>query len=52
MNNRLIKAYIEMKNSQNKNTPSVKTESNPKKLALVKKHCRKTNNVVDSNLTK
>ncbi|MBQ7880317.1 MAG: hypothetical protein IJ358_00525 [Clostridia bacterium] len=32
MNGRIIKAYIEMKNSQTKNTPSVKSESNPKKI--------------------
>ena len=45
MNGRIIKAYIEMKNSQNKNTPSVKTESNPKKTSL-KKHCCHTNNEI------
>ena len=43
MNGRIIKAYIEMKNSQNKNTPSVKTEFHPKNPRLIK-HCCHTNN--------
>ena len=37
MNNRIIKAYIEMKKSQNQNTPLVK-KTNPKQVS--RKHCK------------
>ena len=36
MKSRLIKAYIELKNSQTQNTPSVNTDKNPKLISSLK----------------
>ena len=38
MNGRIIKAYIEMKNSQTKNTPLIEIK-NPKSLSQKTKRC-------------
>ena len=54
MNGRIIKAYVEMKQSQTQNTPLIKNK-NQKTSSLKAKHClgkTNSNKVSENSLTK